>query len=42
MAAIAQRPGKPDSLAAWQGFQPGLWQKEINVRDFIQLNYDAI
>ena len=39
MAAIAQRPGKPDSLAAWHGFQPGLWQKEINVRDFIQLNY---
>ena len=25
--------------SAWQGFQPGLWQKEINVRDFIQQNY---
>ena len=24
---------------AWRGFQPGLWQKEINVRDFIQQNY---
>ena len=24
----------------WQGFKPGLWQKEINVRDFIQENYD--
>jgi formate C-acetyltransferase len=23
----------------WRGFQPGLWQKEINVRDFIQQNY---
>jgi formate C-acetyltransferase len=23
----------------WQGFQTGLWQKEINVRDFIQQNY---
>src|SRR5947207_7806578 len=23
----------------WQGFNPGLWQKEINVRDFIQRNY---
>ena len=23
----------------WAGFQPGLWQKEINVRDFIQQNY---
>jgi formate C-acetyltransferase len=24
---------------AWQGFQGGLWRKEINVRAFIQLNY---
>jgi formate C-acetyltransferase len=24
---------------AWGGFQTGLWQKEINVRDFIQQNY---
>ncbi|HKW00195.1 MAG TPA: formate C-acetyltransferase [Vicinamibacterales bacterium] len=24
---------------AWKGFQSGLWQKEINVRDFIQQNY---
>src|SRR5438309_4386391 len=23
----------------WQGFKTGLWQKEINVRDFIQQNY---
>src|SRR5262245_14226520 len=23
----------------WQGFQTGLWQKAINVRDFIQQNY---
>jgi formate C-acetyltransferase len=23
----------------WSGFQTGLWQKEINVRDFIQQNY---
>src|SRR5687768_13843485 len=23
----------------WKGFTPGLWQKEINVRDFIQQNY---
>ena len=22
----------------WQGFRGGLWQKEINVRDFIQQN----
>lgn len=24
----------------WRGFQTGLWQKEINVRDFIQHNYE--
>lgn len=25
---------------AWKGFKSGLWQKEINVRDFIQQNYE--
>jgi len=29
--------GKPTS--PWDGFQPGLWHTEINVRDFIQQNY---
>jgi formate C-acetyltransferase len=29
----------PDATAAWAGFQPGLWQKEINVRAFIQRNF---
>jgi formate C-acetyltransferase len=24
---------------AWRGFKTGLWQKEVNVRDFIQQNY---
>jgi formate C-acetyltransferase len=24
----------------WQGFKPGLWEKEIDVRDFIQQNYE--
>jgi len=27
------------TTGAWQGFRPGLWQKDINVRDFIQQNY---
>jgi formate C-acetyltransferase len=27
------------AASSWQGFKPGLWQKEINVRDFIQQNY---
>ena len=30
----------PKSTSSWAGFKPGLWQKEINVRDFIQQNYD--
>jgi formate C-acetyltransferase len=29
-----------DTNAAWSGFREGLWQKEINVRDFIQQNYE--
>jgi len=24
----------------WNGFKPGLWQKEVDVRDFIQVNYE--
>ena len=24
---------------AWDGFQAGKWNKEVNLRDFIQLNY---
>jgi formate C-acetyltransferase len=32
----------PDDVfvSRWQGFKPGHWQKEINVRDFIQQNYE--
>jgi formate C-acetyltransferase len=26
-------------MTAWDGFQGGLWQKQIDVRDFIQQNY---
>ena len=28
-----------ESQKAWRGFREGLWQKEIDVRDFIQQNY---
>src|SRR5712671_4932391 len=28
------------SISPWHGFRPGLWQKEIDVRDFIQQNYE--
>ncbi|MFT3788807.1 MAG: formate C-acetyltransferase [Tepidisphaeraceae bacterium] len=29
----------PEVLHAWRGFAPGRWQTAIDVRDFIQLNY---
>ncbi|HSQ57761.1 MAG TPA: pyruvate formate lyase family protein, partial [Gemmata sp.] len=29
----------PDSTVAWAGFEPGLWQKELNVLAFIQRNF---
>src|SRR5262245_56114568 len=28
------------AAAAWDRFRSGLWQKEVNVRDFIQQNYE--
>ena len=41
MATIVtpERPSS-ESQVPWRGFQMGLWQKEINVRDFIQRNYE--
>lgn len=27
-------------MEQWNGFQTGKWMKEINVRDFIQKNYN--
>ena len=40
--AVTESPApKTDPVPSpWDGFQPGLWQTEINVRDFIQLNYE--
>jgi formate C-acetyltransferase len=29
-----------EATPPWTGFRTGLWQKEINVRDFIQQNYE--
>jgi formate C-acetyltransferase len=39
--AKAKTPGgkPPDTCEAWRGFKPGLWQRDINVRWFIQQNY---
>jgi formate C-acetyltransferase len=28
------------SMVGWEGFQEGLWQRDINLRDFIQRNYE--
>ena len=28
------------TISPWEGFETGLWQTEINVRDFIQQNYN--
>jgi formate C-acetyltransferase len=36
-AAPTKKTGTTE--AAWKGFQPGLWQADIDVRDFIQQNY---
>jgi formate C-acetyltransferase len=36
MAAIT---ATPETTAPWNGFRGGLWQNEVNVRDFIQQNY---
>jgi formate C-acetyltransferase len=41
MAATAsENMAHLNTASAWTGFTPGLWQKEINVRDFIQQNYE--
>src|SRR5216117_3876050 len=31
--------GEPETKEAWRGFKPGLWQRDINVRWFLQQNY---
>ena len=41
MAGTARQVVKTeDAISPWQGFHPGLWQKTIDVRDFIQQNYE--
>src|ERR1044072_497426 len=37
--ATTARQIATEKVAQWEGFNGGLWQKEINVRDFIQQNY---
>src|SRR6187431_1848148 len=40
MTVSVSHDRKTDAAAAWDGFRSGLWQKEVNVRDFIQQNYE--
>jgi hypothetical protein len=43
MAATApqKQPTRDEKIESpWRGFRSGLWQKEIDVRDFIQQNYE--
>lgn len=39
MAASAS-PRNEGKESPWRGFRPGVWQKQIDVRDFIQQNYE--
>jgi len=39
MATAEQTSGARVAEVAWRGFKSGLWQREINVRAFIQQNY---
>jgi formate C-acetyltransferase len=39
MATATPKETQAASTTPWRGFQSGLWQTEINVRDFIQQNY---
>ena len=41
MATVARSETRSaESESSWRGFRVGLWQKEIDVRDFIQRNYE--
>ena len=36
---IEEKPARNDTTEAWRGFKPGLWQRDVNVRWFLQSNY---
>ena len=38
--ALVETRTAAEADGAWRGFRTGLWQNEINVRDFIQQNYE--
>src|SRR3954468_21420656 len=44
MTSVATKPKEataagPQAGDAWRGFKPGLWQRDVNVRWFLQQNY---
>ena len=39
-SAAPQEITRKKAIPQWEGFNTGLWQSEINVRDFIQQNYE--
>src|SRR5580765_3772250 len=39
-ATEATELSRDKSAQTWEGFNTGIWQKELNVRDFIQQNYE--
>jgi formate C-acetyltransferase len=40
MSGPAPREITKEKTIGWEGFNPGFWQNEIDVRDFIQQNYE--
>jgi len=38
--ALSHHMALDENSSPWQGFKTGLWQKQVNVRDFIQQNYE--
>jgi formate C-acetyltransferase len=39
-SAVPQEIARQRAIPQWKDFNPGFWQSEINVRDFIQQNYE--
>jgi formate C-acetyltransferase len=39
MTTSKSEPTSSQTTQAWRGFRPGLWQRDINVRWFLQQNY---
>src|SRR5690242_62188 len=38
--SVTPQKSPVESQSPWRGFRSGLWQKQIDVRDFIQRNYE--